>query len=237
MKTILQLADLPKFLPIDGNINICDIHQLKRIELKEFKDCLGTAFYNHLLTCLADYTKAKKWVEDEAVVVGDVRVYKDCPYIAIADSDGVIPSNIECWKKAGVFKEKCSGVGCTDCNYNEFYCDYLGVFLALSLMKQRLPYIRNKITSDGVVKIKTDDYEAVSSASYESLRIQINSDISLTYNLMVDYMKMNNSTGCYNLFKGIAVGCCGDCGCSEPSCVCEDDCGSIKEEEDEYNIC
>lgn len=244
----LTEKEIIKFTGLDASFNLCDQSLIDRVILKEFYDCIGIDFYKEIMKGLQTYEDVKGFNTDETYNVDDVVSYNGVLYIAIEESTGVIPSSYGCWALAPKFSRQCSEhevpLGdkkgsiitktiCT-CDYNEFWCSYLGPYLGFSVLKQRIPFIHNRITNDGIVRIENENIKAASQSGYNDLRIAVDSQISMLYELMIKYAKMNNVNGCYDLMKPLNISCCKSCGVKE--CTCDDDCETNKEEENLYNV-
>jgi hypothetical protein len=201
--TILQNNDIFKFVGLDNTFSVCSEDIRKRIEISEFSTRLGSSFYTHLLDHLADYSVYTAYTSSTTYAIDDVVQYEGDLYVAKEEVTGIAPSNVSKWKVAPLFKQE-EGF----CDYNDFYCSYLGPFLAHAVLIDRLPLLKAQITNDGIIEVNNDGFKSVSSASYEKLDVKLTADVQLTYKLLVDYMKENNGDGCYDLFMNIETTTC-----------------------------
>lgn len=251
-KELITNGEVIGFIPfLSTGFQVCNVAEAGAMIRAEFNDCLGMAFYDLLISQLNCYDY-EKYNPETTYNEGDVVGYKGVIYVNVKPSTNVIPSQNDCWKLAPKFKEgECVTVDetigydkngepiiketevCT-CDYNDFFCDYLGPYLSYVILRNRLPIIRVRITNDGIMTSNSQSLTSASKDAYSTLRISIDDTISCLFDDMVRYMKENPE--CFGLFKGIATDCCGGCGCLEESCKCPDDCSEVKANANEYEI-
>ena len=218
--TILKSSEIIEFLGLDSSFPKCSLRSIFTTEYYEFTECLGTAFYDKLKEDMVKYD-CIKYDNDKTYQEGDTVNWKGIVKIAIQETQGNLPDNIEFWEDAPKFKTPC---------YETLWCLFLGEYLSWQVLKTRLPFISNQITGNGVVKLAKDS--KLTPADFKDLRcldIAINREIEKTFKNMHHYMKHNNSGGCYGWYKGVATKCCGGCGCAPVECTCEDSCLEAKE--------
>ena len=204
MDSLLTNDEIREFLGLDHKLEVCSDAQRFRYEHKEFKDCFGSSFYNQLKTSLAVYNDYSTYLDATSYAQDDVVEYSGKLYVALKATTGVPPSNITNWKPAPKFD---SGA---EYDYEKFYCTYLGPYLAHVVVRARLPYLRSKLTGDGLIQVNKDGYENASQNSYKALSDRLSTDIDLLYDMVVDYMKDNNSDGKFTISEIITDTDCED---------------------------
>lgn len=227
---------------IDLDFPVCELRVASLIEVNEFNGCLGKEFYKILKSCLSDYN-CKIWCpknENNETIqyeLGEVVKYKGVLYVSIKSENEAIPSDREWWGFAPKFNtaKKCSAA------YEELWCEYLCEYLALSIVKIRLPFIRTKVSKDGIISVHGSDFQAADKHSYQELCNAVDNMIAIVFGVMDDWMKSVNSNdgdyaGCFDNYKGIAISCCGDCGCDIKTCTCNSSCVEGKRSAGRINI-
>ena len=210
-KTIMTIEAIKEFTGIGKDFPVLSLIDIRKIEEKEFLDCLGIPFYNDLIAALASYTYAS-YSDVTAYVVGNVVEYQGVLYINIVNSTGVIPTNTVNWKPATLFD---SGNSCGS-EYENFYCNYLGAYLSNCILLRRLPFIHNKIKGEGVISKFGNDYQAVSNRSYEEIKGAIRNEIKADLQLLRLHIARKKDEGltCYDNFEeeeNISTSTCTDC--------------------------
>lgn len=214
------------FLPLPDTFPRCDITDIYAVERKEFKHCFGKAFYNELLLNLATYD-CIEWVEGSTVTAGETRSYKGIFYTANVDTTNR-PTHHTDWSRSPKFK--------TECLENLWCIGSLGKYLAWCVLRGFLPFTRFRFNALGIVKMKGDDFDAISGSEANTMYDAIDNKIVCGLEVLIDYMRDNNESGCFDLYKGIANGCCGGCGCLDMDCECVDDCITEKDDGGRYEI-
>jgi hypothetical protein len=199
-KTLLTPKEIVRFTRIADTFPLCDLQTIFKIEIKEFRECLGVDFYEYLKVNVVkyDYTSYEK---NKTYNIGEYVVHNGIIYQAIVQTSS-IPTTITDWTLAPKFNSEC---------LEYLWCNYLGELLAWSVLKNRLPYISTKIEGKGLLK-KFDDYSRP--AEYEDLKIlnySIDRDIAITFENLDAYIKANPN--CYLLYKNLDKHACCGCGC------------------------
>ena len=205
MQSLITNSEIKQFMGLDHDLEICSDAQRFRYEHKEFKDCLGSTFYSTLKTALATYDDYSTYLDATTYAINDVVEYNGTLYIAKVETVGVPPSNITNWKSAPKFDAAAT------CDYEEFYCHYLGPYLAHCIVRARLPYLRSILTNEGLVQVDKEGLQKASKDAYATLADRISTDIDLLYGMLVTYIKDNNSTGCFDTSLIITNDCGDDC--------------------------
>lgn len=213
LELLISNREILKLSGEDQNIATCSFNGKVKLLWKEFKDCLGVAFMDHLLSHLADYSEKIDWVA-QPYTEGSVVKYKGCYVIALKDT-GREP-NTEDWGLAPKFTSEC---------LNDLWCEgCLGEYLAHVLIRKAGIKSTIVLTNSGLVK-KYDSGTTAGDRSDINLWLSTkDKDIKLALEFMDEYMAANNEAGCFDLYKGIAKKCCGSCGCVPVKCECENSC-------------
>ena len=222
--TLLQPHDIKEHIGIMRSMGDCELRHIRKVELQEFRECLGKAFYDYLKEHLTDTSKCTLYCEynddgsPKIYQEGDIVVYEGILYIACKETSA-LPVVEDEWKLVQKFTKDC---------LNELWCDYLCEYLAWAVFKNRAPYLGIKIGPDGYVKSTGSGFRAADYKETEFLNRTIDRDVCIAWDNLEDHLLNENDKGCYNLFKGNAKGSCGTCGCADIKCTCEKDCGEAK---------
>lgn len=200
-QTLLQASEIIKFVSIASTFPPCDLKNIVKIEIKEFRDCLGSEFYKYLKSNLVDYSAAVNFESSTTYNEGDVVIYKGFLYKAL-EATNEIPVNCEKWVLAPKFNSDCLEL---------LWCDYLGEYLSWCILKNRLPYIVIKIDGLGAQKNFSNNSKPADDKDIQHLARSIDRDISIAFENMDSFIKENPS--CYLLYKGLDEHACKKCGC------------------------
>lgn len=179
---------------------MCDPQDISNIEEYEFLKCLGIAFKDVLVADLVDYSSAPDYESGSSYNEGDVVVYNGV-YKKATQNTSQEPNGSD-WINAPKFT--------TDC-YETLWCNYLARYLALTVIKDKLQTWATHITEQGVIVKSGDSYEAARQSEVEALAASIDVKIGKGYELMDYYMRHNNDSGCFDLYRGLGNLYCDDC--------------------------
>lgn len=224
--TLLRPSEIVYYSGISKEFPLCSFRTLFSVEEYEFNECLGIAFYDVLLNDLVEYSNVSAYNNNSFYVIGSTVLRDGVIYISIQDTQGNLPSNPEFWELAPKFT--------TDC-YNELWCKYLAEYLSLRVIFDRIPHIHNQIKATGIIRLKGDSFETVGDTGVNSLQKSVLRSIERVFGNMHKYMSRNNENGCFDLYKGLAISCCGECGETKEQCSC-DDCLDSTKDGYEYNF-
>lgn len=189
-KTILTPRELIDFASLDNEFPPCDLKRIRQVEIKVFRDCLGTTLYNEMKASLNEYP-CENYNPSETYSTGRVVVYKGVFYEALEQTQS-IPVNKSYWKKAPKFDKPC---------LEELWCEFLGEFLAYSVLIPNMPLLLAKIKNGTIVKIFGKDYQAGSKNDMIMLVDALKDFRDLTFENLVAFVRDNNDDGCYDNFK------------------------------------
>jgi len=221
--TLLQPQDIKEHIGIMSSMAACELRHIRKVELLQFRECLGKAFYDYLKDHLTDVSKCTNWCEyddqgePKYYQEGDIVVYDGILYVACKTTKAIPVVEGE-WKLVQKFTKDC---------LNELWCDYLCEYLAWEVFKNRAPYLGIRIGPDGYIKSTGRDFVPADYKDKEFLSRTIDRDVCIAWDNLEDFLKENES-GCFDLFKGNAKGSCGSCGCLDKKCTCQKDCGDAK---------
>lgn len=226
-KSLLTPREVIFWSKVDANFPTCDLQNIFLILAKEFKDCLGKAFYDFLIENLADYTDAEHWDSDKDYVTGDTVVYEGVYYTAIENTNESPPMS-SCWELAPKFTKDC---------LNDLWCNgFLAYYLSMLVVRDSIIPTTLNLGASGVVKRFGDKFETADYKEVSSLIKHHNNKIGQAFECLDAYLRDENDSGCFDLYKGNAIGCCGECGCVEKKCCCKTDCVDSKKCNDNWLI-
>lgn len=228
MTTLLKSNDINVFVNIpDADLPPCDLKSILQVELREFRNCLGSLFYETLKKDQVDYSAATAYTAKE-YQIGEVAIYQGTIYEATAASE-TLPTDVNNWTKAPKFGTQC---------YEDLWCLFLGEFLSWSVVRNRIPFLRAKISGQGINTHFGDHFNAASDKSYVTLQKAIDNNIAMAFENMDQWMRQHDDAEtCFGQYKGIATDCC-SCGCSEKNsgCSCESSCVSAKKRKNKMRV-
>lgn len=206
-QTLLNLNEVKQKLGIN-DLPLCDISNVFKVEYKMFKDFLGADFYKHLKDNLTDISAATQW-NVGSYELNDMVVFEGIVHKANKQTD-TRPSNKDDWDLVDKFK--------TDC-LNNLWCMFLCEALSWSVLRDRMPLLRVSISSAGITIIDKDNEKSLPTSDLRTLLKHVDEQITSCLEIMHDYMVENESSGCYDLYIGIANSCCEKCGYEECKCL------------------
>lgn len=198
-----------------------------QVELHEFRTCLGDDFYDVLKEDEVDYSAAVAYTSKE-YAEGELAIYEGWIYKAL-EATSTLPSDTSKWVLAPKFTTSC---------YESLWCLFLGEYLSLNVVMNRLPFLRAQISGKGINTNYTDHSNPASDKSYETLQKAIAQNIAMTFENMDKWMRDHDAneenTDCFQLYKGIADESCSN-GCST-SCNCGSNCLTNKKKKTRMRV-
>lgn len=229
LKPVLQEWEVLAFTGLPKEFPKCRIGSIFSTEYAEFVKCLGSAFYEHIKNCLAVYD-CVPFDNTKAYEIGDVVAWNGVLKIAIKGGVGNLPDSREYWETAPRFKADCE---CLEV----IWCNFLGEYLAWAVVRDNLAFMFRNFSPQGIVKALGAKFEAVDLKDFHTIQAAVSREKEKAFINLDHYMQNNNKDGCFDLYKGIAKGCCGDCGCVPDVCGCEDnDCVETNESDYGYQV-
>jgi len=196
-KTILKPFEIPSF---SGMVNlplaVCQFRQLKNLEEYEFRRALGTEFRGVLLEALADYSAAVFFTpgtySQDAVVKYQTN---GVPLFYKAKSSTTnIPTTAADWSLAPKFDAaKTCGAA-----FENLWCEYLGEWLALSVVIKRLPFLNVQITDAGLLQYDGQNYKTAEEKDNRRLMIALESSRNIVFSNMAKFLIANKSEPCFS---------------------------------------
>jgi len=182
VKTITTPSDVIFFTNVEPlNFNVCTFRNIREVELSLFRKQIGFDLYESMLNSLADYSAVNAYAAGNSYQPSDVVAYEGYFYEAL-ETTTANPKNRDAWKVAPRFEGDCAEA------YDDFFCDYLGPYIAHQVLARRLPYIRNKILDKGVLEYQGGNFETTDGKQYDTLKSAVNRDASVIWENLVWYM-------------------------------------------------
>lgn len=180
--TLTTPSDVVFFTNVEPlNFNVCTFRNIREVELSLFRKQIGFDLYEAMLDASADYGAASGYVAGNTYNEGDVVSYEGYFYEALKTTTAN-PKNREAWEVAPRFEGDCAEA------YDDFFCDYLGPYIAHQVLARRLPYIRNKILDKGVLEYQGGNFETTDGKQYDTLKSAVNRDAAVIWENLVWYM-------------------------------------------------
>jgi len=178
------------------NSNPCSFRDLFQIEFREARNCLGVDFWNDIKAALADHSAEPAYESGTTYNAGDIVKFEGIYYEATTTTTA-IPTVASDWEEAPKFTGACAE------KYDDFYCDFLGPYLAFTVLSVRLPYLRNVATDIGVIQYEGNRYEPAEMKEYRSLQHAIDRDREIAWKNMVYELEENQKEEtCFANYKG-----------------------------------
>lgn len=215
---LTNALEIVRFLGIDDGM-ACHFQNISGLIESEFLSCIGTPILDRLCQALIPYTDQKKWNNTETFPVGCPVEHCGELYIVCKEAKCIEPPNIDYYKPAAKFKDTAT---CNGCNWNEFWCYYLGPHIAHCIGLNRLPRIATQLTDAGLIQPKSENAHAASDRKYNSYKASWQDEMSRYRQLMKNYAKKH--PGCFSGSGLLGGSLCGSCGCVQQDCSCPDEC-------------
>ena len=184
-KGLLVPSDIAKFTQIQTPFSPCSFNQLYSIEYKEAMGCLGYEFWQTLINAKADFSTVEPYDADTTYNVDDRVSFEGEYKIALVQTSN-LPSVATDWANAPRFAGSC-----TD-SYEDFFCTFLGPYLAHVVLKERLPYIITQIT-DGGITYKGKSYSAQDANLINDLTIAVDRDKNLAWKMLQHFFSLDET--------------------------------------------
>ena len=194
--TLIEPKEVVFLSGINQDFPPCSIVEIKQIELSEKRNCLKD-LYDALLADKQDYSGTASWSAG-SYTAEQVVEYKGVYYQATVNTSNA-PSHPD-WEYADKFNEA---------EYNELWTGFLGPYLALLALRQVIPMSATKVSSQGIVKQKGDDFDAADEREVKLLISAIDAKISLYQKNLLEELEGKEDN---DLFAGYFES--GSCGCS-----------------------
>lgn len=183
--TLLSPNDVRTFSSIRKlNFAPCDFEQIYQEELTLARKCFGLELWEAMIAAKVDYSAILEYIPGSSnaadVVVLYNGIYRKAKVLTTKD-----PSFESDWDNAPVFEG-----GCADA-YDEFYCKYLGPFIANTILVSRLPFIRSQITQAGVINQRSDKYNRSSDREFDTVIAATQAAANLAWDNLEWYMKQD----------------------------------------------
>ena len=217
MITLLRPNEIPKLagIGVDHHLVTCTDAEIYDVELNEFIGCLGIDFYTELVAGLVDYSTATNWTTG-AYIAGDKVKYSGFYYVAKVNTSQ--EPNGSDWELGNKF---------TETTFEDFWCQHLGKYLALSVVRNDIAGHMVQITSQGAVRKEGEGFSPATEKEVKLLAADYDKKISRSFRLIDWYLNLNKDvflidgvTKAFRNYMAFGEVCetCGQCGCGG-SCV------------------
>lgn len=183
---------------------LCDFSIIDLYEEYEMRECLGEDFYKDMLDDLFDYSDTEEYDVQQDYIIGDTVFFDGQAFKAIAASQGIEPLNTDYWELGKKFNSDC---------YEHFFCNYLVYYLALIILRHRLPFIRTKIEGRGTIQYDSQDFKTSDRKDYDTLDASILKHIQISQSNMINYLNKNKTNECFLNYIGFGCSGCGNIKC------------------------
>lgn len=170
-----------RYARTDQHLTACGDADIIEVERIEFLGCLGWDFYQELLANEPDYSSAATWAPG-SYAEGDVVKYRG--YYKIATTATTQEPNGAEWENAPTFEEPL---------FETMWCEYLGRYLALCVVRNDLAGHMVKVSDKGIVRQVSENTIPATRAEVELLSKDIDRKISGAFKLLDTYL-MDNKT-------------------------------------------
>lgn len=215
MRTLCRPSDVIQLAPVKLNFNPCSFREVYNIEREQARKCIG-ALYLDMLAALVDYSSAGEYVAGTTYAIGDVVAFTSnlqrLYYVALVETTA-LPTVATDWGPAPRFEGDCAET------FETVFCDYLGPYLAYTILGNRIPYIYTQITDRGVTQYSDTNLEGVDDKQYTRLQNAIFRDRDTVWKNFEDWMNETEQkeNDCLSGWKGYEVTGCG-CKCGGVGC-------------------
>lgn len=182
MKTLLQPAEITRLASISDTLPRCTTSEILETEESEFFECLGEDLRRTLLENLTDLSSAVDYASG-SYNEGAIVKYNDGLYYTAQENTSTEPGS-SAWSLTDKFQ---------DGKANELWCNYLGRYLALGVVRDSLIMISTNISAKGVVLQKDQDFEPASDERLRRVQKDIMTKMKRIFRSMDRWLKEHNS--------------------------------------------
>lgn len=183
MKTTLttpnDVVTLSGFAP---GVPVCELQELYNIEFKEARRCLGFDLWSRMVDALASYDDAPEYTSGTTYAIGDVVKWRGEFSMATVETTAA-PDIRSDWGPVPKF------TGDAAAFYDTLYCSFMGPYLSLTVIGERLPFIWSKVQSVGVVQYDGGEFKTVDTKAYDRLLSAIHRNRNNVFANMVYYIE------------------------------------------------
>jgi hypothetical protein len=193
--------------PVKLPFSPCPLRELYLIEYSEGLKTLGQLWVE-MVEAQVDYSAARQYIDrSEGYAAGQVVIYRGT-YRVAATTTTDDPSNATVWKEAPKFVGECAEV------YADLYCNFVGPYLAYTVLAERFPYLVTQLGDQGVT-YGGRNYNIQDKALMDSLLRAVYRDKSKVKTVLDHYLNSTDSK-CIQSYPGL--------GSSDRSCTCSGQC-------------
>jgi hypothetical protein len=179
----LTRSDVVKFAGLGSAFPVCDVQDVNLIVEFEFYNCLGIELFEAMKEKIADYSTATAWVSG-TTLQGATVTHKGTYWTAKVDTTTEPLVENANWSLATKF------VNDGDCGtaYNEFWCNYLAVYLAIKVAISSARTNVAKLTASGITVATGEGFIPANSKERNELFIGLQNRADMVYSNMKHFM-------------------------------------------------
>ena len=212
-KGLLTPEDVVSMTPVKLPFSPCPLRELYLIEYHEGLRTLGQLWVE-MVKAQGDYSAARRYVDRvDGYLDGEVVIYNG-EYRMASGVGNEDPSNLSVWPVAPKFMGDCAET------YADLYCNFVGPYLAYTVLAERFPYLVTQLGDAGMTyggrKYNIQDKELM-----DSLLKAIYRDRAKTKGVLEHYLSTVEPAraGCLAGYPGLqAERPAGGCGCGGATC-------------------
>lgn len=181
-ETLLTPEDVRELSGFDPNVEICQVSEIYNIEYRNARGCLGYDLWVRMIEAKADYSSAEEYEADTTYNANDVVIFRGVYRMANKTTNNV-PTLADDWDLAPKFDGDGKEL------FEEIYSQFVGPYLALTILAFRLPFVWTRIESTGVVMYNGAEMKSADSDGYDRLLGAIHrdrNDVLANLNFYVD---------------------------------------------------
>lgn len=190
--TILTETEVKQLAGMDRHVPACSINDIRQVELKAARDCLGKDFYRAMVADLRDWSEKDEYDGITTYSAGEVVLYQGVYYEALVTTTAE-PSLATDWKEADKFATEC---------YNTLFCTVLGRYLALLVAQNSVMPISSPVTAQGIVKLEGEGFKAADKTEVARLQHWYASQVATAFENLDDYLTENSTNACFSSYLG-----------------------------------
>lgn len=186
--------DVVEFSGAELGISICSFREIFTIEYYEATNFLGQDFWKQIIEAKADYSAEPEY-EPGSYNAGEVVKYKSVYYQATTTTTAQPPKTPD-WEVATRFEGECATA------YEHLFCFFWAPYVAKKILQKKLPFIRTKISSAGVLSYNGADFKTSSQTDYTRLHSAVNADAKMALNNLRHFLKQEEqmTNPCFEKF-------------------------------------
>ena len=179
-----------------------------------FREVLGKAMYDCLLTHIVDYSTATPYIQGVVTTLNTNYSFEGGIYKciqAIPTGEVYLPPHKDYWQSSPKFDSPCLEL---------FWCDYLLPYLVYFISLREITPNQFQQTAEGYVKKLADNTSHISQEELISVGKYLRGVVDVALKNMDDYIRATyKDCVCLDKYKPLGVSCCSSCGETKCSCT------------------